>query len=226
MEKNVLFTSAVSYFHQLRYWSRRRKNAPHPPRFHKSCVSGPPDNSGNGNAREGEKGKDIWDTCRYSHTHHTGRGRASRLFLFFQTKCRDNTCVHGSLLTFGSDTPLYGHPTEGLALRDMCVIHTGCSHNTSLQNQGYMKGGSGGEQPGQGKIRWRQREELEGKSRQRGRGCHSFIYSSILIHLLSPSCCYLPLWSWGGGHSWAQCGSVQWGKGVCGVPCMPFSLRG
>lgn len=53
----------------------------------------------------------------------TGRGRASRLFLFFRTKCRDNTCVHGSLLTFGNDTPLYGHPTGGLAKSYVCNTH-------------------------------------------------------------------------------------------------------
>lgn len=61
---------------------------------------------------------------------------ASRPFLFFQTKCRDNTCVQGSLLTFGNDSPLYGRPDGGAVLTDTCVIHTGHSHNTGLQNQG------------------------------------------------------------------------------------------
>lgn len=162
-------------------------------------------------------GKDISDTCLYSHTHHTGRGWASRLFLFFQTKCRDNTCVHGSLLTFGNDTPLYGHPTGGLALTDMCVIHTCYSHNTSLQNQRYVEGGSGG-------AAWAVEDMVEGMPRQRGREM-PFIHSFILIHLLSPCCCYL-LWSQMGGHGGVQCGSVQWGRGVFGVPCVPFSLKG
>lgn len=81
-----------------------------------------------------------------SHSHSrqtdTGHGRASRPFLFFQTKCRDNTCVQGSLLTFGNDSPLYGRPSGGAALTDMCVIHTGHSHNTGLQNQGKRRAGA------------------------------------------------------------------------------------
>lgn len=64
----------------------------------------------------------------------TGHGQTSRPFLFFQTKCRDNTCVQGSLLTFENDSPLYGRPDGGVALTDMCVIHTSYSHNTGLQN--------------------------------------------------------------------------------------------
>lgn len=112
--------------------------------------------------------------------------------------------MHGSLLTFGNDTPLYGHPTGGLARTDMCVIHTGYSHNTSPQNRWVRGGvGSGGEQPEQWKIWWREREELEGMSRQRGkgRGGVPFIHLFIHPHSSSPSLLLLfaALKSGGGG---------------------------
>lgn len=85
-----------------------------------------------------ERTSETFASGSYTHCRQTdtGHGRASRPFLFFQTKCRDNTCVQGSLLTFGNDSPLYGRPDGGAALTDMCVIHTGHSHNTGLQNQG------------------------------------------------------------------------------------------
>lgn len=51
-------------------------------------------------------------------------GRRVGCFLFFQTECRDNTCVHGSLVTFGNDSPLYGHPSGGSgANRYVCNTH-------------------------------------------------------------------------------------------------------
>lgn len=128
--------------------------------------------------------------------------------------------MHGSLLTFGNDTPLYGHPTGGLALTDMCVIHTGYSHNTSLQNRGYMEGGSGEEQPEQWKIWWREQEELEGMSRQGGEGCHSLIYSlpSFIFSLLVVICLFEVCVCGGGGTIGHNVVQYSEGRGCVGFP--------
>ena len=137
---------------------------------------------------------------------HMGHGGASGPFLFFQTKCRDNTCVQCSLLTFGNDSPLYGRPNGEAVLTAMCVIHTVHSHNTGLQRRWtYRKAACQG---------WRKRRGGVGSWRERAglRGAATFIHP----HSSSPpfSCCYLPLWSRAeGGCSGAQYGSVQWVKG-------------
>lgn len=138
--------------------------------------------------------------------------------------------MHGSLLTFGNDTPLYGHPTGGLALTDMYVIHTGYSHNTSLQNQGYMEGGSGGveewrrgEQPEQWKILY------GGGSKQSWRGCpgkgggdaiHSFIHpSSFIFSLLVVVICRFEVkGGWGGGTVGYKVVQYSEGRGCEGFP--------
>lgn len=126
--------------------------------------------------------------------------------------------MHGSLLTFGNDSPLYGHPDGGSALTDMCVIHTGHGHKTRLQTRERAEGGSREGACG------KQSGGLKGRGARAGRG--TFIHpSSFTFSFLVVVCCFEVECSGGARWDTVWLSTVR-GEGGGGLHCMPFSLKG